>query len=85
MGIHKARIADALKCADSVVLYQPEGLNWDMQSVIDALGESGKILSQVDDIIAYVSDIAQSGDNILVMSNGGFEGIHTKLLQRLAI
>jgi len=84
MGIHKERIAAALACADSVVLYQPDGLDWDMQPVIDAVGEHAVLCNQVDEIIAYVSDLAQSGDHILVMSNGGFEAIHTKLLQRLA-
>ena len=83
MGMHKARIADALEHADSVVLYQPEGLDWDMQPVIDALDKRGKLFNQVDDIIRYVTDAAQSGDNILVMSNGGFDNIHTKLLQHL--
>ena len=84
MGMHKARIAAALSCADNVILYQPEGLQWDMQSVVDALGERGNLLTQIDDIIHYVGTIAQPSDHILVMSNGGFEGIHAKLLQQLS-
>ena len=83
MGMHKERIAAALSYADTVILYQPEGLDWDMQSVIDTLGEKAMLFNQVDAIITYVSHLAQSGDHILVMSNGGFDAIHTKLLERL--
>jgi len=85
MGMHKERIAEALRSADIVVLYQPDGLHWDMQSVVDSVGEGAILLNQVDEIVTYVGNLAQSGDHILVMSNGGFDAIHTKLLHRLAI
>ncbi|HHC74004.1 MAG TPA: UDP-N-acetylmuramate:L-alanyl-gamma-D-glutamyl-meso-diaminopimelate ligase [Thiothrix sp.] len=84
MGIHKANIAPALALADEVILYQPEGLDWDMQDVVNALGENGYLFQHIDAIIQYVLDHASAGDHILIMSNGGFAGIHDKLLAALA-
>lgn len=84
MGIHKAQIAPSLAMADEVILYQPEGLDWDMQDVVNALGEKGYLFRHIEHIIQYLTDHAASGDHILIMSNGGFAGIHDKLLTALA-
>ena len=84
MGMHKDKIADSLAAADQVLLYQPEGLDWDMDTVIAGLKNQGHLMNSVDAIVQYISDNAQAGDHILVMSNGGFEGIHDKLLTKLA-
>ncbi len=83
MGIHKARIAAALAQADEVILYQPASVNWDMQSVIDDLGEKAKLFENVDKIVDYIATTTQENEHILVMSNGGFEAIHAKILDRL--
>jgi UDP-N-acetylmuramate: L-alanyl-gamma-D-glutamyl-meso-diaminopimelate ligase len=83
MGVHKTRIAAALAQADEVILYQPASVNWDMQSVIDDLGEKAKLFENVDKIVDYIATTAQENEHILVMSNGGFEAIHAKILDRL--
>ncbi len=84
MGMHKDKIANSLTASDQVLLYQPEGLDWDMDTVIAGLKNQGHLMNSVDAIVQYISDNAQAGDHILVMSNGGFEGIHDKLLTKLA-
>ncbi len=83
MGVHKTRIAVALAQADEVILYQPTRVNWDMQSVIDDLGEKAKLFESVDKIVDYIATTTQENEHILVMSNGGFEAIHAKILDRL--
>jgi UDP-N-acetylmuramate: L-alanyl-gamma-D-glutamyl-meso-diaminopimelate ligase len=83
MGIHKASIAPALAAADHVMLYQPEGLDWDMHSVVDDLGDKGKLYAKTDEIIQSVVKQTQPGDSVLIMSNGGFDNIHEKLVQAL--
>lgn len=83
MGIHKDKIAPSLAAADEVIMYQPDGLDWEMDDVVAALGEQGVLLNNVDAIVQRVAAIAQSGDHVLVMSNGGFDGIHDKLLDKL--
>lgn len=85
MGTHKAQLAASLQAADQVFLYQPQGLGWDLADVVDELGEKGCLLHDVDELAVLVTQQAQAGDHILVMSNGGFGGIHDKLLAKLAI
>jgi len=83
MGVHKQQLAASLADANRVVLYQPEGLNWDMQPVIDELGDKGQLFNQIDDIVAMLVEKACAGDHILVMSNGAFGSIHQKILDAL--
>lgn len=85
MGVHEGRLADSLQLADEVILFQPEGLDWDLQQVTDAMPEKAKIYSNVEAIVDYLASIAQSGDQFLIMSNGGFDGIHDKLLAALEV
>lgn len=83
LGIHKPNIAPALAKADQVMLYQPQGLDWNMQTVIDELGDKGALYSQIDDIVKAITEQAQAGDHVLIMSNGGFGNIHEKILNAL--
>lgn len=83
LGIHKDSLALSLATADQVILFQPEGLDWDMQGVLDALGNKAKLFGNIDELVASVTNKATSGDQLLVMSNGSFGGIHEKLLAAL--
>lgn len=83
MGVHKGAIAPSLASADFSLLYQPAEVNWDLQSVVDELGDRGCLYQQVESIVDYLKDHAQPGDHIVVMSNGGFGGIHQKILDAL--
>jgi UDP-N-acetylmuramate: L-alanyl-gamma-D-glutamyl-meso-diaminopimelate ligase len=85
MGSHKAQLADALHAADAVYLYQPAGLDWNLSDVVAEIGAKARLLASIDDLAQMVAQQAQAGDHILVMSNGGFGGIHDKLLAALAV
>jgi UDP-N-acetylmuramate: L-alanyl-gamma-D-glutamyl-meso-diaminopimelate ligase len=84
MGTHKAQLALSLRAADDVFLYQPPGLGWDLADVVAELGDKGRLLHDVDELAATIAQLAQAGDHVLIMSNGGFGGIHDKLLAKLA-
>ncbi|MFN3785982.1 MAG: UDP-N-acetylmuramate:L-alanyl-gamma-D-glutamyl-meso-diaminopimelate ligase, partial [Thiothrix sp.] len=84
MGTHKAQLPQALQAADTVYLYQPAGLGWDLGDIVTALGEKASLWQDIDALAAHVAQQARAGDHILVMSNGGFGGIHDKLLAYLA-
>ena len=84
MGTHKAQLATALQVADVVLLYQPQGLGWDLADVVAQIGDKAELVQDIDALAAQVAQLAGAGDHILVMSNGGFGGIHDKLLVRLA-
>jgi UDP-N-acetylmuramate: L-alanyl-gamma-D-glutamyl-meso-diaminopimelate ligase len=83
MGSHKAELAHSARLADQVIWYQPEGLDWDLQPVVDAATNSATIARQLDDIIQTIVTEAQAGDAVVIMSNGGFGGLHQKLVQAL--
>jgi UDP-N-acetylmuramate: L-alanyl-gamma-D-glutamyl-meso-diaminopimelate ligase len=83
MGAHSANLGDSLKAADLVLLYAQDGLEWDPQQLFTVLGKRLRIGSSVEDIVKAVAEKAATGDHILVMSNGGFEDIHERLLQAL--
>lgn len=84
LGTHKEQLATALTAADQVWLYQPAGLNWDLSSVLASLGAKGQLEQDIEQLAVKVAKSAQAGDHILIMSNGGFGGIHDKILAELA-
>jgi len=84
MGIHKAELAPALAGADAVLLYQPEDFRWDMEVVTGALDGRARVFRTVDEIVATLDQELRPEDQVLIMSNGGFENIHARLLARLA-
>ncbi|HSP84282.1 MAG TPA: UDP-N-acetylmuramate:L-alanyl-gamma-D-glutamyl-meso-diaminopimelate ligase [Psychrobacter sp.] len=90
MGVHQESLAQSTALADYTLWYEPTGLEWGLRKVIDTATTANsnmgnqQVLSSVDDIIAYISTHANAGDAIVIMSNGGFEGIHQRLLTALA-
>ncbi len=83
MGVHKDLIAPALAGADEVFIFTPPDLGWNAAPLISELGARGHAVPGIDDLAAAVSGRARAADNILVMSNGGFGGLHEKLLAAL--
>ena len=84
MGVHRAELGPALAGADQVLLFQPAEFKWDINVVTQALNGRGRVFRTVDAIVATLTAELKSGDQVLIMSNGGFEGIHAKLLASLA-
>jgi len=74
MGVHKQQLASSLVDADQVMLFQPENMDWGMQSVVDEVGDKGQLLNQVDTIVNLLGAKATDGDHIMVMSNGSCGG-----------
>lgn len=83
MGSHKDNLAHSARMADEVIWYQPEGLDWDLSPVIVASPNSATISQQLEQIIGRVQQEAQSGDAVVIMSNGGFGGLHQKIITAL--
>jgi len=84
MGVHRDELARCLAGADEVWLYTPADLGWDAGAVLAALGGRGHGRG---DVTVLAHDLAQTlrpGDHALIMSNGGFGGLHEKLLAELA-
>ena len=83
-GVHKDTLAASLTKADEVFLYQPESIEWSVEEIARQCQQPAQVSDSVDQLVDKIVSSAKSGDHILVMSNGGFEGIHGKLLAKLA-
>ncbi len=84
LGVHKSRLAPATREASQVIWYQPEGLDWALDEVVVQSSVPARLLHSIDGIIETICQEAHAGDHIVIMSNGGFGGIHTRLLQALS-
>ncbi|GHA65135.1 UDP-N-acetylmuramate:L-alanyl-gamma-D-glutamyl-meso-diaminopimelate ligase [Photobacterium aphoticum] len=83
LGVHKADLAPALAAADEVFIYQPDNIPWSVDEIAKHCTQPAQTDADLDALVAKIVAAAQPGDNILVMSNGGFGGIHGKLLTAL--
>jgi UDP-N-acetylmuramate: L-alanyl-gamma-D-glutamyl-meso-diaminopimelate ligase len=82
-GVMKDALPGSLKAADSVFCYGAN-LGWDAAAALSPLGGQAVVRNDLDELIEAIVKEAKPGDQVLVMSNGGFGGIHEKLLKRLA-
>jgi len=82
-GVHKDALAASLAKADQVFLYQPDSIDWSVKDIASQCHQPADTSANVDELVAKIVSHAQAGSHILVMSNGGFEGIHGKLLEKL--
>lgn len=86
MGVHKSKLPIAVQQADEVLWFQPKGLDWALDDVVASCNQQGnksELFDDVEAIIAYLLKTVQPGDAIVLMSNGGFQGIHQKLADAL--
>ncbi len=83
LGTMKAQLPWALEEADLAFCNQ-QGLAWDAKEALAPMGAQAVVGADVDALVAAVVKVAKPGDHLLCMSNGGFGGIHEKLLAGLA-
>jgi UDP-N-acetylmuramate: L-alanyl-gamma-D-glutamyl-meso-diaminopimelate ligase len=83
LGTHREALAKSLEHADRIWMYQGAGVDWDVAGSVASLGARARVSKDLDQLIATLARELERGDHVLIMSNGGFGGIHGKLLQRL--
>jgi len=83
MGVHKDTLAASLDQSTEVIFYQPPDIDWNLGDVVKSVKPPAVLMSDIDAIVKSVVEKAKPGDHILIMSNGGFGGIHQKLLTAL--
>ena len=82
-GVHKATLAGSMALADAAFLYQADNIDWDVEAAMARATLPVAVLYQIEDVVEAVASEAKPGDTIIVMSNGGFGGLHGKLLAKL--
>ena len=83
LGAHAEALAPSLDGADAVVfLHRPE-LAWDAGKVVAAIRGEARTVADADALILALKDMAQPGDHVVFMSNGGFDGAPRRFLAAL--
>lgn len=79
-GVHRDRMKAALQAADEVVCKLPEQ-DWGVEKMLSDFTQPTHVYTSVDELVLRLAPTLKSGDHVIVMSNGGFGGIHEKLLK----
>ena len=83
LGTMKAQLPDSLQGVDAAFCYAGQ-LGWDAREALAPMGERASVFDAIEPLVQAIVAAARPGDHILVMSNGGFAGIHQLLLDKLA-
>jgi UDP-N-acetylmuramate: L-alanyl-gamma-D-glutamyl-meso-diaminopimelate ligase len=83
LGVHREQLAPALQLADRTWFLDSPDLGWELPPAVAALGARASFAASVDALVKGIAEDSRAGDQILVMSNGGFGGLHDKLLAAL--
>ena len=83
-GVHRDTLGPALALADATYVYAPPDIGWDVETALAGLHGRARVYHSHEALIADMVADARPGDHILIMSNGGFAGLHGRLLAALA-
>jgi UDP-N-acetylmuramate: L-alanyl-gamma-D-glutamyl-meso-diaminopimelate ligase len=83
LGTMKAQLPWSLEAAD-LAFCHAGGLDWDAAEALHPMGDRAQVAHNLDQLVAQVGTAARGGDHIVCMSNGGFGGVHVRLLATLA-
>jgi UDP-N-acetylmuramate: L-alanyl-gamma-D-glutamyl-meso-diaminopimelate ligase len=83
LGVHQASLAGSLSGAEQIWLYAPPTIGWNVRDAVSALGARAHVVDDMDALVSALSSELQAGDHALIMSNGGFGGLHARLLDAL--
>ena len=82
-GVHKDSLAQALCDADLSFVFHPENMGWDLPHSLRSLGDKTHVCGDISQLIEHIVAQARPQDTVVIMSNGGFGGIHGRLLNAL--
>ncbi len=83
LGTMKSQLPWSLEAADLAFCHSG-GLDWDATEALAPMGTRAQVGKSIDELVTQVVSAAQAGDHIVCMSNGGFGGVHERLLKALA-
>jgi|GEM_PF-944374 len=84
MGVHQEALAAACQAADAALWYNPKSLGWDVEQLVNA-SDNSRGFDEINTLVAATCAAAKDSPkaNIVVMSNGGFDGIHQTIIGKL--
>ena len=82
LGEHRGLLKDCTRSATHALWLEPAALEWDLRQSLEQAPHN-EVFSSTEDIIERLITLVEAGDRIVIMSNGGFEGLHQQLLNSL--
>ncbi len=82
-GVHRDELAGSLALADRVWLFRPADLGWDLGEVAGQIGPQARVVDDLGELAGQIAAELVSGDQVVIMSNGSFGGLHDRLLDAL--
>jgi UDP-N-acetylmuramate: L-alanyl-gamma-D-glutamyl-meso-diaminopimelate ligase len=82
LGTMKSQLPWSLEQADLSFCHSG-GLDWDAHAALASMGDKAQVAANIDELVKQVMAHVQTGDHLLCMSNGGFGGVHDRLLNAL--
>jgi UDP-N-acetylmuramate: L-alanyl-gamma-D-glutamyl-meso-diaminopimelate ligase len=83
LGMHKDRLGACVAAADQVFWYQNPRIDWDIQAVAQACAAPATATADIQSLLALTMSKVSENTHIVIMSNGGFEGFHQRLIEAL--
>jgi len=83
MGVHAEALGAALAQADAVHLYHAPEIDWSTEGLQQQLGEHLSVARDIESLLQGILATVRSGDTLVIMSNGGFDGLHLRLIDAL--
>jgi len=83
LGTHRSALAESLRGADSVFVYQSPEVKWDVADALQPLGTLATVHTDIGQLTVALAAAARAGDHLVLMSNGSFGGLHERLLAAL--
>ena len=84
MGVHANTLASSFNDADQILIFQADNIGWNIAEHMGNLGDRCRVFTNIEDIVTRITEDHRAGDYIVIMSNGGFGGIHKKIIEVLA-
>ena len=83
MGVHADLFAESIASADEVLICENKALQWDLHAIAQTASTLLMIKPDIDQVIDYLVEKTEPGDQIVIMSNGGFDNIHQRLINAM--
>lgn len=83
MGVHKHALNLSCTDADDVLWYQPANVDWAMDEIVNKSPVPAKLLRNINELIHCAISLCEKNTHIVIMSNGGFGGVHQQLIEQL--
>lgn len=83
LGMHRERLKSCCSSADEVVWYRPKSIKWDLDKLARDCTAPSSVHSRIEDVVDIICKPTKNRTHVVIMSNGGFDGIFAHVTGRM--